>query len=67
MKKKDNILNIHDSLPSKIQEGKTMHNKNIVTLSEYELRKIEKNQDDLLQEMIDKYLIPAQRNSKNED
>ena len=67
MKKKDNILNIHDSLPSKIQEGKTMHNKNIVTLSEYEIRKIEKNQEDSLQKMVEKYLILAQRNSKNED
>ena len=44
-----------------------MNIKNTITLSEYELRKIEKNQDDLLQEMIDKYLILAQRNSKNED
>jgi len=67
MKKKDNILNISDSLPSKIQEGKTMHNKNIVTLSEYEIRKIEKNQEDSLQKMVEKYLILAQRNSKNED
>ena len=67
MKKKDNILNIHDSLPSKIQEGKTMHNKNIVTLSEYEIRKIEKNQEDSLQKMVEKYLILAHRNSKNED
>ena len=67
MKKKDNILNIHDSLPSKIQEGKTMHNKNIVTLSEYEIRKIEKNQEDSLKKMVEKYLILAHRNSKNED
>ena len=60
-------MNISDSLPSKIQEGKTMHNKNIVTLSEYEIRKIEKNQEDSLQKMVEKYLILAQRNSKNED
>ena len=66
MKKKDNILNIHDSLPSKVQEGKTMHIKNIVTLSEYEIRKIEKDQEDLLEKMIEKYLILAQKNFKNE-
>ena len=44
-----------------------MHNKNITTLSEYEIRKIEKNQEDLLQKMVEKYLILVQRNSKNED
>jgi len=44
-----------------------MHIKNIITLSEYEIRKIEKNQEDSLQKMVEKYLILAQRNSKNED
>ena len=44
-----------------------MHNKNIITLSEYEIRKIEKNQEDLLEKMIEKYLILTQRNFKNED
>ena len=44
-----------------------MHIKNITTLSEYEIRKIEKNQEDLLQKMIEKYLSLARENYKNED
>jgi hypothetical protein len=44
-----------------------MHIKNTISLSEYEIRKIEKNQEDLLQKMVEKYLILVRENYKNED